>query len=87
MLPDSCELRRRLRRLDLREAEVQNFDLTRRRQHHVRRFHVAMDDAGRVCRGERVGDLRDDAGNLGDGHLARARGEPQGFLPRSTPWR
>ena len=41
----------------LREAEVEHFDASMLRNDHVRGFHVAMDDAGRVCRREGIGDL------------------------------
>ena len=67
------ELRRRLAHLDLREPEVEDFHLSRRRQHQVRRLEIAVDDAGGVCGVERVGHLRDDAGDLG--HRQRPAGE------------
>ena len=62
--------------LDLREAEVEDFHLARRRQHQVRRFQIAVDDAGRVSGVERVGHLRDQAGDLG--HRQRTAGEASG---------
>ena len=70
------ELRRRLRRLDFREPEVQDFHLSRRRQHQVRRFQIAVDDAGGVGGVERVGHLRDEAGDLG--HRQRTAGKASG---------
>ena len=69
----SRELRRRLAHLNLREAEVQNFHLSRRRQHQVRWLQIPVNDAGGVCGVERIGHLRDHAGDLG--HRQRAAGE------------
>ena len=67
------ELRRRLVHLDFREPEVEDLHLSRRRQHQVRRFEIAVHDAGGVCGGERIGDLCDDASDLG--HRQRSAGE------------
>ena len=73
------ELRCRLARLDLREAEVQNFQLSRRRQHQVRRFQIAMDDVGGMCGVQRVGHLRDDAGDLGHRQLTAGEASRESF--------
>ena len=40
-----------------RQAKVENLRLTRRRHHHVAGLDVAMNDAARVRRSQRVGDL------------------------------
>ena len=44
--------------VDLGESEIENLDRPLRRDHDVRWLQVAMDDAGGVRGGERVGDLR-----------------------------
>ena len=76
VVPAPRELRRRLAHLDLREPEVEDFHLARRRQHQVRGFQIAVDDAGGVRGGERVGYLCDEAGDLG--HRQRPAGEASG---------
>ena len=73
------ELRRRLARLDLRDPEIQDFHLARRRQHQVRRFQIAVDDACGVRGVERVGHLRDDAGDLGDWQRTAGEASREGF--------
>ena len=76
-MPDGAartrELRRRLAHLDFREPEVEDFHLSRRRQHQVRRFQIAVHDPGGVSGGERIGHLCDEAGDLG--HRQRTAGE------------
>ena len=62
--------------LDFREPEVQDFHLSRRRQHQVRRFQIAVDDAGGVSSGERIGHLCDEASDLG--HRQRTAGKASG---------
>ena len=43
------ELGCRLPALDLCEAEVQHFQLSRGRQHQIRRFQIPVNDVGGVC--------------------------------------
>ena len=50
------------RRHQLREAEIEHFDDARVGDHHVARLEIAVDDAGRVGGGQRIGDL-DGVGN------------------------
>jgi hypothetical protein len=52
----------------LGEAEVQNFHLAFRGQHHVRRLEIAVHDSGGVSLAERVGDLHGGALDFAQTH-------------------
>ena len=59
----------------LGQAEVHQLDAAFRRDHHVLRLDVAVDDAGTVREGERVGELHRDLEPLPDR-------QPSAFEPR-----
>jgi len=66
----------------LGDSEIEQLDLGGAvglaREKDVARLHVAVDDAGRVNRSERIGDLGDDRRNLGGaGRQAAAEPRPQ----------
>ena len=60
-----------VRRGDLGQAEVENLDAARLGDHDVARLQVAMDDAGGVRRGQRVGNLHGVLQGLGNAEAAR----------------
>ncbi len=59
---------RRAWALELRQAEIEELHLAARRHHHVHRLQVAVDDAFRVRRLERVGHLDPEIEELPDFH-------------------
>ena len=77
MLPGTRELRRRLPDLHLRDAEVQDFHLSRVVNIRFDGLRSRWTMPGGVGGVERVGHLRDDAGDLGDrqGPAGEASGE------------
>jgi hypothetical protein len=75
----SGELRCCLAGFHPRKPKIQYFDVSRRCQHQVGRFEIAVDDARAVRRVERVSHLREDAGDLADRHSTVGQAQRQGF--------
>jgi hypothetical protein len=57
---------------DPRDAEVEDLDRALVVDHHVRRLHIAVDDAGSMRVGQAVGDVRDPLENPQHGDPLRA---------------
>ena len=68
----------------LGQAEIENLGQAFRRDHHVGRFQVAVDDADAVGGGQRVGDLHGDLQAIDGGHACRAAIMSPSVWPRTN---